>query len=726
MGKRKWDRQDGGGRHEDSIKVLANGSRAQRSKRRVGSDEDDEAHAPEFERKARRMFTQVAAPEAPKRMPVLDHGSQSFIKESQREGAPRSAPKKKALVQARPVEAGSLVAVEKVAEQEERKRSDRADSHSKPVHRENEDKNAIAKLAMLLTSDPEKHVKLFNQFSTFYGATNKSKLVRQLAMLTEAHLFMDLCPAYAIRALTEAEASVKVSKDVARVRNFEQSLLLAYGRFLARLIDFVKGIDSRSAGGHARSREGSATGPIGVVKKQTIESIGVTAMTCLSRMLVSLAHFNESSKLATFVCSYLGHRIAAVRDAASEAVGELLGAAHLLGGQALETCVVSVRAISEMARKHGVSTKASLLEPFLRLKLRSMQTFGTDKSRETLRKIKKARSKKLTKSEESARLDAELERDLREMEARASPEDQMAAKREILKHVSLTYFRILSSVSLSASGDGLQAYGHGAMHKPPCLDIILHGIEDMVGLINSDVLKDLLDALNPFFASNTLKVSVVLNCLHAAYRTNDALVRTAPSSQTLEVQTVNANGEQESTTTNFDFRELDVRLYECARRIMEEPKSCTVENVLLLLETIGCALDQRKVTAVRRAAFARRLFQMSMFLDQHCCNIGTLAAGLAVLPHSGWPECVEAEDQITLGAYSLSQEDPDSSGALDSMSWELFALCQHWHPKVAELARSKYKKKPCARVAEAIPLMLAHDSRSCGFNPPPLQKKVGK
>lgn len=54
-------------------------------------------------------------------------------------------------------------------------------------------------------------------------------------------VFKDIIPGYCIRALTEKEKTEKVSQMVARTREWEQGLVLAYQSYLRILEEALKG-----------------------------------------------------------------------------------------------------------------------------------------------------------------------------------------------------------------------------------------------------------------------------------------------------------------------------------------------------------------------------------------------------------------------------------------------------------------------------------------------------
>ena len=66
-------------------------------------------------------------------------------------------------------------------------------------------------------------------------------LIRKLSILSQLAIFKDIVPGYRIRALTEKEKAEKVSQVVARTREWEQGLVVAYQSYLRLLESELKG-----------------------------------------------------------------------------------------------------------------------------------------------------------------------------------------------------------------------------------------------------------------------------------------------------------------------------------------------------------------------------------------------------------------------------------------------------------------------------------------------------
>ncbi len=92
----------------------------------------------------------------------------------------------------------------------------------------------IAAWAAKVVAAPEANVGILKEIREF-SAAHRGRAAA-LSILTEAQLFKDIAPAYRIRSISETEAAVSVSKEVAKLRSFEQALLAAYRRFIKSVV----------------------------------------------------------------------------------------------------------------------------------------------------------------------------------------------------------------------------------------------------------------------------------------------------------------------------------------------------------------------------------------------------------------------------------------------------------------------------------------------------------
>jgi len=65
--------------------------------------------------------------------------------------------------------------------------------------------------------------------------------IQRLALAALVAVYKDIIPGYRIRPLTEEEQKIKVSKEVKKLRGFEQGLVSGYQLFVEKLGRLVKG-----------------------------------------------------------------------------------------------------------------------------------------------------------------------------------------------------------------------------------------------------------------------------------------------------------------------------------------------------------------------------------------------------------------------------------------------------------------------------------------------------
>jgi nucleolar complex protein 3 len=66
--------------------------------------------------------------------------------------------------------------------------------------------------------------------------------IQKLALAALMTLYKDLIPGFRIRPLKEEELKVKVSKDVKKLRSFEQGLLSGYQVYVEKVGKLLKGM----------------------------------------------------------------------------------------------------------------------------------------------------------------------------------------------------------------------------------------------------------------------------------------------------------------------------------------------------------------------------------------------------------------------------------------------------------------------------------------------------
>ena len=109
----------------------------------------------------------------------------------------------------------------------------------------------IGSLSSTIMGDPEHHLKDLTKLRAF--AVHKNAYIKKLAYLAQLAVFKDIIPGSRIRKRSDKEESIKLSKEVDRVKRYEESLLQQYQNYLQQLEEAIKGKGFKSTLYMARS-----------------------------------------------------------------------------------------------------------------------------------------------------------------------------------------------------------------------------------------------------------------------------------------------------------------------------------------------------------------------------------------------------------------------------------------------------------------------------------------
>lgn len=209
----------------------------------------------------------------------------------------------------------------------------------------------IAQLSSNIIGDPEMGTSWLQRLLVFAqrkvspppGASGRkvpvNVYIRQLALLSLLAVFIDIIPGYRIRALSEQEERERVSQDVARRREWEQSLVRLYREFLECC--------------EAEIRQRDA--PLAPV-----------ALRCYCTLLVRVPHFNYRKNL---LASVIGLMSRAEWTDASEQCATALQQL-LRGDRDGEIGLELVTLLYRMIRERKLAVHANVLDVLVHLRLR--------------------------------------------------------------------------------------------------------------------------------------------------------------------------------------------------------------------------------------------------------------------------------------------------------------------------------------------------------------------
>ncbi|KAJ1533381.1 Nucleolar complex protein 3, partial [Nowakowskiella sp. JEL0078] len=517
--------------------------------------------------------------------------------------------------------------------------------------------------------------------------------IQKLAFLTQLAVYKDIIPGYSIRELTNEEKNVKVSKDVQKVRKYEESLLSGYKSYI-KLLETQIMAANKLTGYKMKERS------------------FVLEVQCLTQLMTSVPHFNYRSIIMNDVVELTNVKYPPeICEMCCTAICTIFTEDES-GAYTLEL----VKLLSKMIKTRSYAVDERVIRTFLFLQLSEdvekisgasaskrqykPRHYVKDKKDKRDKDKKKKydsstyiprKSKKLTKEQE------EIENELKEAEAVHDKVQKKKMNTETLKLVFVTYLRILKHSQTSV-----------------LLPAVLEGLAKFAHLININLFADLLDVLKHLSASQFDK-----------YKDGTTTMNDARSSFHCIVAALRLLTTQGAEIQILDLKEFSMHLYGQLLCLASDPEVPTGDSTLTshsksqrntamrmlmqshvhlnndenlleisknLTELAFSAFDllfatKKNVTIERLASFVKRLATVIIHLPSN----GTLA-GLSIIRNflTKYPRLdslLDHDDRYGNGQFKASMEDPDLANALLAGLWELHVLIDHYHPTIRKFAK---------------------------------------
>jgi nucleolar complex protein 3 len=342
---------------------------------------------------------------------------------------------------------------ESVEEEEEEKQK----NPEKPIKQQIlEAKEELAKIALMLNEDPEENTGAFKALAEI--GRNKNTTIKKLALATQLAVYKDIIPGYRIRPLSETDMETKVSKEVKKLRAYEQALVGGYQGYIKELAKL------------AQSGRSSENGP----------SLSSVAISCACALLVAVPHFNFRGELLKILVGKLSTRKIDADFVKCRETIETLFKEDEDGTPSLDATSL----LAKMMKSRGYRVDESVLNTFLHLRL--LSEFSYKASQNHIDKPSKAdeaqqlKAKRVFRTKKQRKMLKEqkiIEKEMVQADATVSHEERDRMQAETLKLVFVTYFRILK------------------IRSPNLMGAVLEGLATYAHLINQDFFGDILEAL---------------------------------------------------------------------------------------------------------------------------------------------------------------------------------------------------------------------------------------
>lgn len=514
----------------------------------------------------------------------------------------------------------------------------------------------MAELGMGLLANPETNLGSLKELQEM--CEDRDDPVARLALLSSMAVFKDILPGYRIRLPTAKELEMVVSKEVRQLRDFETALLKYYQKYVQTLI--------RSAKSPARR---------------------LTALKCMCGLLEAAPHFNYRDSMLKSMVPRMMSFDDEISKLACDAVKSLLRNEAKHGGEAT---VEAVQLIAELVKSRRYRVRPAVVEVFLELSFDENieKSSTTEKMAEKANVKKSKRVEKKEKKEKKKELARQLRKEVKDdfKEASSAPDVILRKKlqTQTLAAMFETYFGVLKA-SLEPPDEKVLAAvsreideGFDSLGLRPLLGPSLDGLGKFSYLINVDFMADLLSTLGVAAAGGNnadsrppedlLTVGERLQCCMVAFK----IVRS-----NLDALTI-------------DLRDFYVQLYNLLFEFNSVRHNIKYSKVFA--EALQVMLwDNRQHDMQRAAGFLKRLSTLAL----HLAPAEAMAALVTVryllqrykkcrnlLENDGGGGAVGGN----LAKYTADGDDPDVSGALSSVLWDVTLLRRHAHPGVVKIA----------------------------------------
>ncbi|KAI6706266.1 hypothetical protein NL676_009228 [Syzygium grande] len=512
----------------------------------------------------------------------------------------------------------------------------------------------LAELGIALLADPDSNIKLLKEMLQMCNDDNHA--IIKLGLLSLLAVFKDIIPGYRIRLPTEKELEMKVSKDVKKMRYYESALLSAYKAYLQKLM---------------------------VLEKVSLYQHAVVR--CICTLLDAVPHFNYRESLVEVVVRNISSSDEVIRKLCCDTIKSLFTNEGKHGG---EVTGAAVRLIAHYVKAHNCQMHPDSIQVLMSLSFD--EDLGRSAAPEKDKNVRNKKYKKGNRSEESSHKQlTDRKKSRQEMMSKMREEvaadykaasfapDIMERRRmqsETLSAVFEIYFRVLKHTmqSIVPRPNGDTGTTHVTEAHPllgPCLD----GLAKFSHLIDLDYIGDLMDYLKKLACSGG-KTDSSGKCLTVSERLRCCIIAFKVMKNNLDA-------------LNVDLQDFFVQLYNL---ILEyRPGRDRGEVLAEALKMMLC--NDRQHDMQKAAAFIKRLATFSL-----CFESAESMAALVTLKHLLQKniKCrVLLENDPGGGSVSGSvakyqpyASDPNQSGALASVLWELNLLTKHYHPTISTLA----------------------------------------
>ncbi|CCD23896.1 Noc3p NDAI_0C02360 [Naumovozyma dairenensis CBS 421] len=516
-------------------------------------------------------------------------------------------------------------------------------------------KEDIADLVEKIMEDPEENTMALTRLCKMAGSRNPN--TAKFSILALVPVFNSIIPGYRIRPLTDLEKKEKISKEVAKLRTFEQNLVQNYKSY----VEILKNL----------SRVANNDTSIKV-------NLGVLATQAALRIISNASHFNFRADIFTLILRRICKPNLAADPIAHQAIETIEGLfnADDEGGISLDI----VRILCKIMKVRNYNIEESVLNMLLSLDvLHDYDPNTKDDDSLTPMKLKKKDRVHLSKKQRKMRKEMkEIEKEMEQAEQVVSAEEREKNQSQILKSVLALYLNILRNKSVKLIGpvlEGLAKFGNMAN-----FDLLGDFLVIMKEIINDTEL----DSLSPE------EVRKVLLCIVSAFSivSNNSNMKISIDLTTF-ADALYSILPYVSLDADIELSYKSLRLADPLNNEIIKPSVNVSTKAELLLKALDHVFFRSKSGSKQRAAaYTKRLYTCM----QHTPEKTTIAL-LKFIDKlmNKYPELCglySTEDRIANGNFNMETDVVSRSNPDAATLWEHTILTKHYCPTVVKGVRS--------------------------------------
>lgn len=568
-------------------------------------------------------------------------------------------------------------------------------------------KEEVADLASKLIEDPEENIACLTKLRKLTESTNF--VSSQLAILALVPVFKSLAPSYKIRPLTDAEKREKVGREIARLRNLEQTLVLNYQHYVELLGKLAK---TSVLNSHNNKN----------ITPEQIKQGQIAAKAACELCMSSLRHFNFRTELFTIPIRRLNRKPKDSSDL--DIFFKCLRTLETLLKEDREHGSITfdiVRVMCKVIKDKKFRVDEAVINVFLSLSLLDDYDPNGVKDLPKQKLKKKDRVHFSKKQKKQRKENKEIEEEMRKAEHAITVEERENFQAQTLKLLLALYLEILkagtesleekseASALMASVLEGLSKFGQ--MANFDLLGDFLEVLrETMINIVSEHSLEHDKFGLQEMDDTGALydgdEVRKLLLCIAASFALvlNHGEVGRLPISVDLSrfVSTLYLILADVCLDTDLEFSHKSMRLADPLSD-SDIPNKPTV-NVSTKAELLLKSLDfiffrSRNGTLPRAMAFSKRLYVTLLHSPEKTCIatlkfIGKLVGRFGDGLKGMWisDDKIAGEGNYILGIEKEGFEvDMERSNIGSAVLWENVLLDKHYCPIIRDGSRSLMK-----------------------------------